>query len=123
MAVLVSVPLIRCWGQLMSAAETETRDVIIVGGGQAGLATGYYLRRTSRAFAILDGESGPGGAWRHGWASLRLFLPSQWSSLPGWPMPSGSEEYHSRLEVVDYLARYEARYGLPVVRPAEVHDV
>lgn len=107
----------------MSATETRTRDVIVVGGGQAGLATGYYLRRSQLSYAILDGEPGPGGAWQHGWDSLRLFSPAQWSSLPGWPMPPTSEEYPSRTDVIGYLAQYEARYELPAVRPVEVVDL
>ena len=51
-----------------------------------GLAAGYFLRRNGPAFAILDDQLGPGGAWSHGWDSLNLFSPAQWSSLPGWPM-------------------------------------
>lgn len=98
-------------------------DVIVIGAGQAGLAVGYFLRRTNLRFAILDGEPEPGGAWRHGWDSLKLFSPAQWSSLPGWPMPAESEGYPKRDDVVAYLAAYEARYQLPVVRPAEVDIV
>jgi cation diffusion facilitator CzcD-associated flavoprotein CzcO len=105
----------------MTEAAPNTRDVIVIGGGQAGLATGYFLRRTGLSFAILDGEVGPGGAWRHGWESLRLFSPAQWSSLPGWPMPPAANDgYPNREEILAYLAAYEARYDLPVIRPAEV---
>lgn len=98
-------------------------DVLVVGGGQAGLALGYYLRREGVDFAVLDGEEGPGGAWRHGWASLRLFSPASSSSLPGWRMPASVGEAPGRDEVVDYLARYEERYDLPVERPVEVREV
>lgn len=97
-------------------------DVVIVGGGQAGLATAYFLRRTGLSFIVLDAEEGPGAAWRHGWDSLTLFSPAQWSSLPGWPMPAANG-YPSRDHVVDYLARYEARYEMPVVRPVCVQAV
>jgi hypothetical protein len=45
--------------------------------GQPGLAVSYYLRRTPWSWIILDGEDGPGAAWRHGWDSLRLFSPAQ----------------------------------------------
>ncbi len=101
----------------------EPLDVIIIGGGQAGLATGYFLRRTSLSFAILDGEQAPGGAWRHGWQSLRLFSPAQWSSLPGWQMPIAEEEYPPRTAVIEYLAAYEKHYQLPMERPVEVEKV
>jgi putative flavoprotein involved in K+ transport len=46
----------------MTAASATSFDVVIIGGGQAGLATGYFLRRTGLSFAILDGEPDPGGA-------------------------------------------------------------
>ncbi|WP_419256042.1 ArsO family NAD(P)H-dependent flavin-containing monooxygenase (plasmid) [Caulobacter sp. ErkDOM-YI] len=107
----------------MTATSTTSFDVVVIGGGQAGLATGYFLRRTGLSFAIVDGEADPGGAWRHGWDSLRLFSPADWSSLPGWPMPPSGEAYPTRDEVVAYLAAYEARYDLPVIRPAEVELV
>ncbi|MGC4885607.1 FAD-dependent oxidoreductase [Micromonospora sp. DT227] len=37
-------------------------DVVVVGGGQAGLAAGYYLRRTGLDYVILDAQPQPGGA-------------------------------------------------------------
>lgn len=98
-------------------------DVAIIGGGQAGLATTYHLRRAAIDFVILDGEAEPGGAWRHGWDSLRLFSPPAYSSLPGWPMPPGGGEYPSRDTVIDYLTRYEQRYTLPVERPVQVREI
>lgn len=55
-------------------------DIIVVGGGQAGLAVGYYLKKAGADFLILDKESVPGGAWLHGWDSLRLFSPASYSS-------------------------------------------
>lgn len=101
---------------------TDTR-VVVVGAGQAGLATAYFLRRTGLSFVLLDAEGGPGGAWRHAWASLRLFSPAEWSSLPGWPMPKAAERYPTRDEVLAYLEAYEKRYALPVRRPVHVNRV
>jgi putative flavoprotein involved in K+ transport len=98
-------------------------DVAVIGGGQAGLAVGYYLRRAGLSFSILDAEEGAGGAWRRGWDSLRAFSPARYSSLPGWMMPGGQEKYPTRDEVVEYLARYEERYELPVRRPVRVEGV
>jgi len=103
--------------------DERTRDVIVIGGGQAGLAVGYYLRRTGLSFVILDAETGPGGAWRHGWDSLRLFSPARWSSLPGYIMPGGVDYYPERDEVLDYFIEYERRYKLPIERPVLVSTV
>lgn len=107
----------------MTQHQSRQRDVLIIGGGQAGPAVGYFLRRSGLSFSILDGEDGPGGAWTHAWSSLTLFSPAQWSSLPGWPMPAGDHVYPQREEVVAYLSQYEERYQLPVERPVQVTAV
>jgi cation diffusion facilitator CzcD-associated flavoprotein CzcO len=98
-------------------------DVVVIGAGQAGLSVAYFLRRTARSFLILDAEDAAGGAWRHGWRSLRLFSPAQVSSLSGWLMPPTSDGFPTRDHVVDYLTRYEERYQLPIVRPVWVDAV
>jgi putative flavoprotein involved in K+ transport len=99
-------------------------DVVVIGGGQAGLAAGYYLRRAQADFVILDAQPGPGGAWRHGWDSLRLFSPARYSPLPGWWMPDQpGEQFPTAAHVRQYLTDYETRYSLPVRRPVEVTAV
>ena len=123
----------RCGGRsrLAGAGAAEAHGmsapdhaVAIIGGGQAGLAVAYYLRRAGLDFRIFDAGDGPGGAWVHGWDSLRLFSPAAYSSLPGWPMPPAARDgYPTRDEVIDYLTRYEARYGFPVERPKAVAAV
>lgn len=95
----------------------------VIGGGQAGLAVGYYLRRTGLRYLILDAEPAPGGAWRHTWRSLRLFSPARWSSLPGWVMPGGPDYYPSRDDFIAYLTEYERRYQLAIERPVVVERV
>jgi len=95
-------------------------DVIVIGGGQSGLAVGYYLRRSGLSFIILDREKEPGGSWQHYWKSLRLFSPAQWSSLPGVIMNGGGDYYPTRDETIQYIKHYEAKYQLPVKRPVEV---
>ena len=107
--------------------STRYLDVAVIGGGQAALAVGYYLRRSALRFALLDDQDEPGGAWRRTWPSLRLFSPAQWSSLPGWMMPRDTGEdrdaYPSRNAVLAYLVEYERRYAIPVERPLHVLGV
>lgn len=116
----------RRWGNpsLFATFVPESLDIVVIGGGQAGLAAGYFLRRSGLSFGILDGGEAPGGAWRQAWDSLTLFSPAQWSSLPGWPMPvPPGGGYPPRDAVIAYLAAYEARYALPVRRPVRVSAV
>jgi putative flavoprotein involved in K+ transport len=108
--------------------EARRVDVLVVGGGQAALAAGYHLRRAGLApetgYVLLDANDRPGGSWQHMWPSLRLFSPPEYSSLPGWLMPQHSGSgYPPATHVVDYLTRYERRYGLPVHRPVHVAAV
>ncbi|MEU8798523.1 ArsO family NAD(P)H-dependent flavin-containing monooxygenase [Spirillospora sp. NPDC048819] len=103
--------------------STDVLDVAVIGGGQAALAAGFYLRRSGVRFTVFDAQEEPGGAWRHGWASLRLFSPARHSSLPGWPMPAWNQGYPPAAHVVDYLTAYEKRYELPVLRPVRIKAV
>lgn len=105
-------------------------DVIVIGGGQSGLAMGYYLRRSGLSYIILDNQKEAGGAWLHTWKSLRLFSPAQWSSLPGMIMSTdkseqarGSDHYPTRDAAIEYLKFYETKYNLPVKRKVEVFNV
>jgi len=98
-------------------------DVVVIGGGQSALTVAYFLKRTGLSYVLLDAESAPGGAWQHGWDSLRLFSPSAWSSIAGWPMPAVSDGTPGRDDVVDYLTQYERRYDFPIIRSTRVTRV
>lgn len=99
-------------------------DVVVIGGGQAGLAAGYFLRRAQLDYVILDQQPGPGGAWPHGWDSLRLFSPAEYSPLPGWRMPPQTgETFPTAAHVTGYLRDYEQRYNLHIRRPVHVTAV
>jgi cation diffusion facilitator CzcD-associated flavoprotein CzcO len=106
----------------LDTKQIET-DVIIIGGGQAGLSTAYFLKRKNIPFIILDDQPQPGGAWQHAWESLRLFSPNSWSSLSGWMMPATEQTYPTHHEVINYLTAYEQRYHFPIVRPVHVDRV
>ena len=89
-------------------------ETIIIGGGQAGLSTGYHLKQQGRPFIILDANQRIGDAWRKRWDSLQLFTPARYNSLPGMPFPAPAHDIPTKDEMADYLEAYAARFALPV---------
>lgn len=105
------------------AAVTHRHAVIVVGGGQAGLALGYYLQHQGRDFTILDAGDAPAAAWRARWDSLTLFTSGRYDSLPGRAFPGDPAGYPSRDEVVAYLTDYAREFALPVQLRSRVWGV
>jgi putative flavoprotein involved in K+ transport len=98
-----------------AAPSVEKFETIVIGGGQAGLAVGYYLKKRGGSFVILDANERIGGSWRtRTWSSLRLFTPARYDGLPGWPFPASGWSYPTARETADYLEAYAARFDLPV---------
>ena len=92
----------------------ESFDVIVIGGGQAGLAVGYHLAQAGVRFVILDASERIGDAWRRRWDSLRLFTPAKLDGLAGMPFPGPRNAFPTKDQMADYLAAYAARFRLPV---------
>jgi putative flavoprotein involved in K+ transport len=92
----------------------ERTDVLVVGGGQAGLAAGYYLKRAEIPFLILDAGERVGDSWRRRWDSLELFTVGRYSALPGLRFPGDQERFAGKDDVADYLASYAQTLELPV---------
>ena len=99
---------------MTSALGPERVETVVIGAGQAGLATGYHLARRGREFVILDANQRIGDAWRTRWDSLRLFTPARYDGLPGSPFPAPAWSFPTKDEVADYLEAYAARFELPV---------
>lgn len=86
----------------------------MIGGGQAGLSVGYYLKQQGIPFQILDAYPRVGDAWRRRWDSLRLFSPARYDGLPGMRFPARGDAFPTKDEVADYLESYAQRFKLPV---------
>ena len=98
----------------MTSPGEDDVDTVIIGGGQAGLAVGYYLAKLGRPFVIVDAAARVGDSWRNRWDSLRVFTPARYDGLPGWPFPAPAWSYPTKDEVADYLEAYATRFRLPV---------
>lgn len=94
--------------------QREAYDTVVIGGGQAGLSAGYYLKREGRPFVILDGNERVGDSWRLRWDSLRLYSPASRDGLPGLRFPAARTSYPTAREMGDYLEQYAMHWELPV---------
>ena len=96
-------------------SRREEFDVIVIGGGQAGLSVGYHLARVGGLrFVILDANERTGDSWRSRWDSLRLFTPARFNGLDGMPFPAPRHYFPTKDEMAGYLEAYAARFRLPV---------
>lgn len=108
----------------MTRGTPERRlDTVVVGGGQAGLAMGYYLKEQGREFVILDAGERVGDAWRNRWDSLRLFTPAALSGLPGMPFPFPGGYFPTKDETARYLEEYAGKFDLPVRLGRQVNSL
>jgi putative flavoprotein involved in K+ transport len=96
---------------------------VVIGGGQAGLAIGYFLAQQRRRFVILEAGGEPGAVWRSRWDSMRLFTPVRYDSLPGRAFPGDPDAYPGRDDVVAYLSDYARELELPVEYNSAVRAV
>jgi putative flavoprotein involved in K+ transport len=101
----------------------ERREVVVVGGGQAGLAIGYFLAQRGRDFVILEAAEEPAAAWRERWDSLKLFTPVRYDSLPGLAFPGDLDSHPSRDDVLAYLTDYVRHFDLPVELGSRVRSI
>src|SRR3954465_15648088 len=89
-------------------------DVLVIGGGQAGLAMGYHLGLRGLRFQIVDSGTEVGSAWDSRWDSLRLFTSGRYDDLPGLRFPADADSYPGKEEVADYLRAYAREFHLPI---------
>ena len=103
----------------------EKIQTIIVGGGQAGLSTSYFLSQAGHEHLVLERASRAGSVWRNDrWDSFALLTPNWSIKLPGMSY-SGSNPggFMRREELVAYLEKYIDNFDLPVQYNTMVTEV
>ena len=103
--------------------DTTDIETVIIGAGQAGLATGHHLKGRGRPFVILDASSRIGDNWRQQWDTLKLYSPAQYDGLPGMPFPAKKWTFPGKDQVGDYLEAYARHFELPVRLETRVQTV
>jgi putative flavoprotein involved in K+ transport len=109
--------------KLESVRMKGVLDTIVIGGGQAGLASGYHLKKKGLRFMILEASNEAGGSWQYYYDSLKLFSPERFSSMPGMKFPGEPNGYPKRDEVIRYLQDYRVKFQLPVKTNQRVESV
>jgi putative flavoprotein involved in K+ transport len=92
------------------------REVVVIGGGQAGLAMSHRLTARGVDHLVLERER-VGHAWRaQRWDSFCLVTPNWQCDLPGFPYPGDDPGgFMLRDDIVAYLQAYAASFDPPLV--------
>ncbi|WP_448072015.1 flavin-containing monooxygenase [Georgenia yuyongxinii] len=93
---------------------SEHLDTIVIGAGQAGLATGYHLTRQGVDVVILESRARVGDVWRERYDSLLLYSPAIGDGLPGMAFPAPRFSYPTGAQMADFLESYAQTMDLPV---------
>jgi putative flavoprotein involved in K+ transport len=107
-------------GSGISGQNPLVLDCVVIGAGQAGLATSYHLTKLGVEHVVLE-RGRVGETWRSArWDSFHLNTPNWCTQLPGLEISRSDPDAFAPLaEVVELLARYADRIDAPV-RTAEV---
>ena len=93
---------------------TETIETVVIGGGQAGLATARELLERGHECVVLERNGAVGDGWRQQYDSLRLYSAAGVDGLPGLPFPGDPRSFPGKDDVAAYLQSYAAHFRLPV---------
>jgi putative flavoprotein involved in K+ transport len=100
----------------------ESVGTLVIGGGQAGLATSYWLSKAGVDHVVVERRGQLGGSWHDRWDSFCLVAPNFTLRLPGMhydgPEP---DAFMGRDDVIQYVKSYAATVRAPVRLSTSVH--
>ncbi|HEY6772315.1 MAG TPA: NAD(P)/FAD-dependent oxidoreductase [Solirubrobacterales bacterium] len=91
---------------------TPEHQVVVVGAGQAGIASALALKDAGVPALVLDRADQVASSWRSRYESLRLNTWRRLSQLPGRPYPKGTPTFPSRDQVIEYVERHASEDGI-----------
>jgi putative flavoprotein involved in K+ transport len=95
--------------------SVEHFETLIIGAGQAGLATARKLQMSGRSCLVVDANERVGDGWRRQWDSLKLYSPAKYDGLPGLPFPAPPWSFPGKDDVADYFEAYAKHFDIPVL--------
>jgi putative flavoprotein involved in K+ transport len=108
---------------IASADDPRRVSTVIIGAGQAGLSTAYFLGRAGHDCVVLERHRRVGDQWRQRYDSLLLNTPARYSSLPGRRFPARGASFPRASELADYHEDYARRFGIRVEGGVHVSGV
>ncbi|WP_371257553.1 flavin-containing monooxygenase [Sporosarcina sp. D27] len=102
---------------------TSIFDSIVIGAGQSGLATAYYLKKKGLKYIVLEKSNQTAGSWPLYYDSLKLFSPVKYSSLPGLSFQGEINHYPTKTEVMSYLNTYAQKFELNIATGKTITEV
>ena len=102
----------------------EFIDVVVVGGGQAGLSTSWHLKARGIEHVVLESQRFA-NEWRvNRWDAFTLVTPNWQCQLPGWPYTGPDPDgFMTQKEVVEYFEGFVASFDPPLVEGVSVTGV
>src|SRR5713226_954691 len=92
----------------------DQTDTLVIGAGQAGLATSYYLTRAEQPHSVLE-QARIGETWRtQRWDSFTLVTPNWSVQLPGFSLDADPDGFLPRDAIWEHLEQYAASFGAAV---------
>ena len=117
-AVHGSDPDRRSWAQKRDDEEaalgrTVQPYVLVIGGGQGGIALGARLRQLGVPSIVVDRHDRPGDQWRQRYKSLCLHDPVWYDHLPYLPFPDNWPVFAPKDKIGDWLEFYTKVMEVP----------
>ncbi|WP_439657341.1 NAD(P)-binding domain-containing protein [Lentzea sp. HUAS TT2] len=94
--------------------------VVVIGGGQGGIALGARLRQLGVPALVLERNDRPGDSWRKRYKSLCLHDPVWYDHLPYLPFPDNWPVFAPKDKIADWLEMYTRVMEVPYWTRSEV---
>lgn len=99
---------------MSSRSASRVAQIIIVGGGAAGLSTAGALKAVGLKSLILDERLEVGASWAERYDALRLHTVRRYSGLARYRIPKNYPQYLSKIQFIDYLRDYSDHFNLNI---------